>query len=1339
MFDKNQTRFTPALAPTALTAVLLAAVLVLQILGGVPAAAQGSAVPPPATGVAEGRSSAAVSGAAPSLASSNEVSASALASAALAWSTQDGIPSRYVYVPRSGPAPPPVAQTGGHVEPSYAQAPAPLGVADFGLSNESGVVQPTILRSTSLEGTFRTNSTGGLQPEYMDNGAPDAYGIQLNAVLTNVTLDGSNQTGGIENQFWTQNVVQYASQLHELQFLDNVWSFWPGFTSTTFLRYGPNGTFVDPEFYYALGPTITIAYPFSLTLYLNSTVIDGNNAVFFNYTLSNATRTTSGSYDYVVFRSGGTATFGSAEYEADGYNYDPVGLPNDFEFVIGGPGGGSTTDLLAADASMALDYWNASTRSYQAIPAAYDTGGETGETASGADVWYAGSTAYLSTGPSLVSGLWNATGRPGGDPGVGVLHVRLEPSNAFLFLGPEADGGNLTAPSPAWQWAPLVGASEASAGWLSGALALPPGAYTAVVLESDFDPVIRTVVVGAAASWLNVTLVPDPAAGLYTPLFAWSNAQLAAISSAGAGTAAAPYRLDAAPFPGQRLSPLFGGFNDYGYPTFAGLELLGTSASVAATPATFWAPAPPWLNASATLLDVPNVLGLATWVVDAQNVAIVNATFTGIWFAYRLGGVDASDLMVFQSKNVLVANDTFEISGGTGLFVYDRAGYGASTVTIWGNTFRSNDTVVFFPSCPGYCGGLELPDVGLQLMADGALVYNNAFWLLDGNAAWTPTSDWWSLIEAPPVTYADRWNVTPEPASDAAYAAGFPWFPLVGNILGMRQQGGNFWENYGSAADPFGDLPFNNDGNITVGGDYAPIVPFALYRVSVSVAAPSNDTWVVEVGSQSDYGWNFQGTAGGSGASVLPNGTYTANGYLVIPGRPVTNPGAQLAASATFVVNGSAVNVSLPFEPDYLVVFQPYGYDVNGTPWGLCIDTTPWGGPSPWTYSGGTLWAALPNGTFNYTSYVIDFSSWGLSGPGCASVPLLNVTVAAPVGTITVSGSDKVIPVEFNETFPVSFYATGVPSTDDEWQVNDTPYPAQSGWGSGPLILHMINGTYRRPYASLEPSILPYAGGPLGNVSFSVRGAAENVSVHFHAGIPVTFNEYGFPGNKGVRWTVRIYDTTYSSYLTTIVAYVPNGTFRYTLAAGTSYSGQAYAGDPPSGWVTVRHGEPDTVDPRFAAAYLVTFDESGLPNDTAWTVYIDGVVHASTNSSLNLTLPNGSYAYRVGASGGFTAPRSVGFVEVKGQAVVRPVAFVPIRYLVTIRESGLRPGTPWSITVDGVTYGSRSTTIPLWLGDGQYPYTVSPVRGYSVAGGGSGTLTVEGRAVMLVIDFRSSR
>ncbi|BFI75698.1 hypothetical protein [Sulfurisphaera ohwakuensis] len=45
--------------------------------------------------------------------------------------------------------------------------------------------------------------------------------------------------------------------------------------------------------------------------------------------------------------------------------------------------------------------------------------------------------------------------------------------------------------------------------------------------------------------------------------------------------------------------------------------------------------------------------------------------------------------------------------------------------------------------------------------------------------------------------------------------------------------------------------------------------------------------------------------------------------------------------------------------------------------------------------------------------------------------------------------------------------------------------------------------------------------------------------------------------------------------------------------------------------------------------YNVTFKEEGLPNGTTWTVCINGRNYTTTSSLLSITLPYGTYEYRI--------------------------------------------------------------------------------------------------------------
>jgi len=124
------------------------------------------------------------------------------------------------------------AEASGVVQPLYQGTPAPMGLADYGLSSTgSGALSGSVLATTRVLGAVAANATGLQQLDLYNEGlGPDAYSIQLNAVLTGVTLFGSNSTVGIAGErapfdFWTQNVFEYYPSARLVVLATNVWNF----------------------------------------------------------------------------------------------------------------------------------------------------------------------------------------------------------------------------------------------------------------------------------------------------------------------------------------------------------------------------------------------------------------------------------------------------------------------------------------------------------------------------------------------------------------------------------------------------------------------------------------------------------------------------------------------------------------------------------------------------------------------------------------------------------------------------------------------------------------------------------------------------------------------------------------------------------------------------------------------------------------------------------------------------------------------------------------------------------------------------------------------------------
>jgi hypothetical protein len=98
----------------------------------------------------------------------------------------------------------------------------------------------------------------------------------------------------------------------------------------------------------------------------------------------------------------------------------------------------------------------------------------------------------------------------------------------------------------------------------------------------------------------------------------------------------------------------------------------------------------------------------------------------------------------------------------------------------------------------------------------------------------------------------------------------------------------------------------------------------------------------------------------------------------------------------------------------------------------------------------------------------------------------------------------------------------------------------------------------------------------------------------------------------------------------------------------------------PSGTPTNDNSYPDLYSIGYSATstsplpvatdYAVTFTESGLASGTSWSVTFNGSTQSSTGTSIQYSVPNGTYSYTVGSVSGYTVSPSSGSVTVSGSA-----------------------------------------------------------------------------------------
>ncbi len=909
-----------------------------------------------------------------------------------------GVPARAIYLPDFAGG---GVLHGNVVSPITTIAPAPMGLGDYGVRNTTGTPQPYVIDSTSWEGTISLNSGDFF---YIDNDGPDTFGVQLNAVLSNVTV-----AGNASNDFWIQDVLFFTPSTDSIQMLDNVWNLSTPSTAepaSTFFEY--NGTPVDGHYYYDFGPAFTTSFPFTAHLYENASLtnISGRSysTVRFGYDIVSGTGATIGHgvFDTVLFASDVNAVPGVhlPQFQVNGGRLTPTNfLLYDTELMIGGPGGGSTTQVYSLNGSMQIAYYNRSTGHYSFDPSAWSAGADTGETSQGVAVSYlTPGTGLLGAGPSFIEPLWNAT--PGGNQGQLELTGSVAPDNAFLFL---SQGGTFNATSAAW--APFLPGGRYT-------FYLPPGDYSGEALLSNHDT--RDVFYSGGAGTTDsvaISLPYDLTVGVDTPLFAWNNAELANLSFAGDGTANSPYLLYDNEY--TTLDPLFGELNDYLFPVFPGVLISGTTAYFDldhAPPLTVLYPS--IYDARLFVNGLPDTNQLQIELYDTSHGSITDSSDIGGWicgcqFNFPTVYYPDGEIVLWGATDTLVAANIFD-DQGVGIVLMQ-----GSDNVVWGNEFLN-----------GLLAPATFPaQFGIWEFESGDLIYNNAF-----DTSVTAYSPSYNLYNGNNQTNVNSWNLSGwQPSSAVNVVNGFN---LSGSLLGLPAVCGNWWWDY----SPGMSLPYNEpyDGGapfIFTGGDYCPSGPNGTigYLVSFSETGLPGGTWTVTLA-----GVSGTAAAGSPITFAMPNGTWSYSVAAV--GGLTVSP-----AAGTVTVHGRSVSTAIAFaQPissvtptSYLTTVAESGL-APGVTWSITINAT------RYSANGTTVALTLTNGSYAYT--VAAVTDYSLLSPAS--------------GAITVDGAPATLDLKFTPD-PGWLNATVAPATASVW-VDAVSVPLTSGAFS----LEEMPGTY---------------------------------------------------------------------------------------------------------------------------------------------------------------------------------------------------------------------------------------------------------------------------------------
>jgi hypothetical protein len=390
----------------------------------------------------------------------------------------------------------------------------------------------------------------------------------------------------------------------------------------------------------------------------------------------------------------------------------------------------------------------------------------------------------------------------------------------------------------------------------------------------------------------------------------------------------------------------------------------------------------------------------------------------------------------------------------------------------------------------------------------------------------------------------------------------------------------------------------------------------------------------------------------------------------------------------------------------------------------------------------GTAWSVALKGVdqFSTNSTISFFVPNGTYGFRVGN--LSDYRAHPPAGSVAVNGSSVGLSVLFVKKTP--------PPADYSVTFNESGLPAGTNWSvsmrgglpvsstSSIIAFDQPNGTW----GFRVSNITGYrAHPPAGSVA--LQGVSVNVSVVFTKNTPpppvypVTFNETGLP--DGTTWTVTVRNVPGSSTGPTIVFDEPNGTYGFNVSFAPGYRPV-----PRLGSFTV-NGSAITVVITFVAktppppVYAVTFQETGLPNGTMWTMTVRNVSRSSTGPTIVFDEPNGTWGFKVSNMTDYRAHPPAGSVAVQGVPVSVSIVFTkntppPPKYLVMFVETGLPNGTEWSVAVRGMSNSSTTDTIGFRSSNGTYGFQVAHIPGYRSTPTNS-SYVVEGAAINVTVTF----
>jgi DNA-binding beta-propeller fold protein YncE len=587
------------------------------------------------------------------------------------------------------------------------------------------------------------------------------------------------------------------------------------------------------------------------------------------------------------------------------------------------------------------------------------------------------------------------------------------------------------------------------------------------------------------------------------------------------------------------------------------------------------------------------------------------------------------------------------------------------------------------------------------------------------------------------LAYAEFYNVT---FSESGLPAGVSWTVSVAGLnqttagpsMTFVEPNGTFayriasLELHGFPIPLWNETPLPLNGTVFVNGTaiQEPSLNFTVYVQVVfsQNGLPSNSSWSVTLDSvekTSHTGQIMFGVLPG----VYPYSIGSVPGYYqnTFPGSGLLNVSGN---NGTFNESYVYYEPTLEFLPiSYLVEVSESGLP-SGEQFAVVVD----GSFRSLTTDGGTdtlTWPSFPNGSYPYT--IEPIAGWRQATLASGGF----LTVAGGSGPTNGTGVGFTSDLAYVAvTYPVRFAESGLPA-GTSWTVVLASVGKST---TGPTIW------FAEPNGTFSFRVSGVAGyrvnASTGSVSVSPAGAF--VSLEFTAvTYSVTFSESGLP--SGAMFQVTLAGTpkslTSDGGVDSLSFVTPNGTLAYGIAGVVGWRQGTL---PSEGALTVNGGSvTETTLAYTAVTYSVSFNESGLPGGTSWSVTLDDHVGSSIGPSVDFSEPNGTYSYSIENLAGWheSTLSYQGTLTVAGSAVEEStLAFAQVLYGLTFTETGLATGTNWSVVVGSTILHSTSGSITFEVANGTESYEIETPSGYQV-GQSSGSVGISGGGKTLPVSF----